>query len=81
MLSAEDFNKLHTIIRDEIKPVREDVAALKVDVGEIKVSMDEFLRIVRRHEEEWLVMRTQHSKLRDILIKKGIVSEEELAIA
>ena len=61
MLSAEDFNKLHSLIRDEIKPVRDDVAAVKTDVGEIKQSMDQFLQIVRRHDEEWLVLRAQHS--------------------
>lgn len=79
MFSAEDFNKLHMIIRDEIKPVREDIAALKTDVGEIKVSMDQFLQIVRRHDEEWLVLRAQHGKMRDVLIRKGIATEAELA--
>lgn len=44
MLSAEDFKKLHTIIRDEIKPIREDVVAVKTDVGKIIASIDRFLQ-------------------------------------
>lgn len=81
MFSAEDFNKLHSMVKGEIQPVKSDLVVVKLGVGEIKDSMDQFLHIVRRHEEEWIVLRTQHVKLRDSLIKKGVVTEEELAIA
>lgn len=81
MLPAEDFNKLHSMVKGEIQPVKSDLAVVKLGVGEIKDSMDQFLHIVRRHEEEWIVLRAQHVKLRDSLIKKGVVTEEELAIA
>lgn len=55
--------------------------AIKEDLDHVTTSMDEFLKIVRRHEEEWLVLRAQHAKMRDALIKKGVVTEDELAVA
>lgn len=47
----------------------------------LTTSVDNFSHIVRRHEDEWLVLRAQHEKMRDILVKKGVATEDELAIA
>jgi hypothetical protein len=41
---------------------------------------DEFLHIVRRHDDEFVVIRAQHEKMRNVLIKKGIASEDELSV-
>lgn len=36
--------------------------------------------IVRRHDQEWLMVRAQHEKMRNVLVKKGIASEDELSV-
>ncbi len=79
MLSAEDFNKLHTVIKDELQPIREELNSVDKRLDTLTTSVDEFLHIVRRHDEEWLVLRAQHVKMRDVLIRKGIATESELA--
>lgn len=55
--------------------------SVKEGIDRITTTLDEFLKIVRRHEEEWVVIRAQHGKIKDVLIKKHIASENDLAAA
>lgn len=43
--------------------------------------MDGFVNTSRRHEQELVVVQAQQKKMRDVLVKKGIGTEDEFAIA
>lgn len=72
---------VETVVRHELVPVKKDLTEVKENVGLLTTSMDGLTKIVRRHEDEWLVLRKQHEKMRDVMVKKGVATEEELAIA
>lgn len=80
-LTNDDIKKIAGVVQVEIDPIKKGLVHLKDLYGSLATSTDHFLSTVRRHDEEWLVLRAQHSKMRDVLIKKGIVTEEELAIS
>jgi hypothetical protein len=84
-LTPQDLQQIRTAVEAVTEPsfaaIKMDLEALRTDFGGLTTSVDEFLRIVRRHEEEWLVLRAQHVKMRELLIKKGVATEEELAIS
>lgn len=65
----------------EFARVNERLGTLETGQDKILTSIDGMLKIVRRHEEEWLVLRAQHAKIRDLLLSKGIATEDELAVA
>lgn len=84
-LTPQDLKSIHevveTVLNDGIDPIKKDIKDLKHSVGSLTTSVDSLLHIVRRHEGEWLVLRAQHSKIRDLLVAKGIATEDELAVA
>jgi len=85
-LTKDDLKAISTLLDTEVPRLVEKVTepyfqAIQKDLGQVVTTMDEFLQIVRRHEQEWLILRTQHTKMRDLLIKKGLATEDELAVA
>lgn len=80
-LTSEDLKGIQGIIQQEVEPLKKDISDIKVNVGNLTASVDSFMHTVRRHEEEWLVLRAQHTKIRNVLVAKGIVTEDELAVA
>lgn len=80
-ISFEEFKKIEDIVSKVVQPMGEDLKDVKEHMTSVVDNMDQFLRIVQRHEQEWLVIRVQHQKMRDLLVKKGIATEEELSIA
>ena len=85
-LSSDDLNAVAALLDTKVPALVEKATepyfqAITTDLDTVRTTMDSFLTIVRRHEEEWIVLRAQHNKLRDFLIKKGIASEDDLAIA
>lgn len=85
-LTNKDISAIAKLLQTEVPHLVEQATepyfqAIQKDLGQMTTSMDEFLQIVRRHEQEWLILRTQHTKMRDLLIKKGIATEDELAVA
>lgn len=87
-LTQADLKSIQGVVGLEVEPLKADVKDLKSDIKVIRqqqhsmmTTLDGFSHIVRRHEEEWLVLRKQHEKMRDILVKKGIATEDEMAIA
>lgn len=84
MLTNKDVQTIADLIRNIVDPqfdsLKKDMAGLKLDVSNLTSSVDEFMRTVRRHDQEWLILRTQHDKIRNVLIKKGIASEDELSV-
>lgn len=83
-LTDNDISKIsdvvETVVRHELEPVRKDISDLKKDVGGLTTSVDGLVKTVNRHEHEWLVLRAQHGKMHDVLVKKGAATEQELAI-
>ncbi len=53
---------------------------MKERFDSITTSIDEFLRIVNRHEQELIVLRAQQVKARDTLVRKEIATEIDLAV-
>jgi len=85
-LTKDDLKAISTLLDTEVprlveKATEPHFQAVQKDLGQVVTTMDEFLQIVRRHEQEWLILRTQHTKMRDLLIKKGHATEDELAVA
>ncbi len=79
--SAELKASVQTVIEEALEPLKKDISEIKDNLGNLTTSVDSFAQTVRRHETEWLVLRTQHEKIRDILVAKGIATEDELAVA
>lgn len=69
------------VTRPQFQELSTRVGGVEKNLNRLTSSMDQVVRIVRRHEQEWLVLRAQHEKIRDILVKKGIATEDELAVA
>lgn len=84
-LTNEDLTGIATVVEkvvdDKIEPLIEDLKVIRKNQDSMMTTLDGFSTTVRRHEQEWLILRKQHEKIRDILVKKGIASEEEMAIA
>ncbi len=84
MLTNEDIKKIAKLIQDLVDPqfkdLKRSMTNLELNYSNLSSSVDEFLRIVRRHDTEWLILRAQHTKIREVLVKKGIASEDELSV-
>ncbi|MBI2984757.1 MAG: hypothetical protein HYY50_03990 [Candidatus Kerfeldbacteria bacterium] len=80
-LTNQDLKGIREIVVKEVEPIKRDTRDIKHDLRLLTTTVDGVVKIVRRHDEEWLVLRAQHEKIRDILVKKGIATEDELAIA
>ena len=84
-ISSGEFLKIEEIVSrtvsNAVDPVKKDVGELKSQMSSLVDDVDHFLRIVRNHDQEWLIVRAQHQKIRDVLVKKGIATEEELSVA
>lgn len=84
-LTGKDLQNIAQTVEKVTEPRFRDLSnrlgQVEEHLGTLTTSVDNFSHIVRRHEAEWLVLRKQHEKMRDILVKKGIATEDELAIA
>ncbi|MBI4092607.1 MAG: hypothetical protein HY420_01655 [Candidatus Kerfeldbacteria bacterium] len=80
-LTDKDLAGIQTVVQHEVEPLKRDLSEVKKDLHSLATTVDNFVHIVRRHEDEWLVLRVQHEKIRNILVKKGIATEDELAVA
>jgi hypothetical protein len=84
-LTQTDLQRISTVVEkivdDRVAPVEKKIDGLVENVGSLTTSVDGFSRTVRRHEDEWLVLRAQHEKMRNVLVKKGVASEDELSIS
>ena len=84
-ITSQEFSKIATIVDDSVRhavePLEVRLGAVEKQLDVLTSNVDQFLRIVQRHEQEWLIIRAQHQKMRELLVKKGIATEEELAIA
>lgn len=49
-------------------------------IDNLTSSVDQFLHSSRRHEDELVVVRTQTGRIRDVLVEKGIATEDELSL-
>lgn len=87
-LTNDDLKKIQEVLEPKFFAIETDVAQLtKVDmpalhgkIDKLTNTVDGFLGVVRRHDQEWLIIRAQHKKMRNVLIKKGIASEDELSV-
>lgn len=79
-ITAQEFTKIEDIVLQSVEPVKLDVATIKEGLASLVGHVDQFLRIVRNHDQEWLIVRAQHQKMREALVQKGIVTEEDLSI-
>lgn len=79
-LQQSDLASIAKIIKNETDPIKNDVEEVKGSVERLTSSIDRTLRLVSRHDEEWLILRTQHQKMREALVRKGVLTEEELSI-
>jgi hypothetical protein len=84
-LTESDIQKIAQTVDQVTGPrftrLEERLQSLEAGQNNLVTSIDQMLAIVRRHEEEWLVLRAQHAKIRDLLLRKGIATEDELAVA
>ncbi|MBI4090368.1 MAG: hypothetical protein HY421_03110 [Candidatus Kerfeldbacteria bacterium] len=87
-LTNEDLKKIQELLEPRFFGVEADLRQLtKVEmpalhrkIDKLTNTVDGFLGIIRRHDQEWLIVRTQHEKMRNVLVKKGIASEDELSV-
>jgi hypothetical protein len=67
-------------VKEDICGIKDDMKGLRSDVSGLIDRSDEFMQIVRRHDQEWIVTRAQHQKLCTVLVDKGVVKEDDLAL-
>lgn len=79
-ITFNEFQKIEGIVEQKVTPLRIDVGILKEQMGSMLKNIDEFLRIVRVHDQEWLILRKQHEKIRGALVNKKIAADDELSI-
>lgn len=72
---------IEAAVEPHFRAIAEDLGRVEGKIDTLTTTLDGFAHTVRRHEEEWLVLRAQHQKMRDLLVKKGIATEDELALA
>ena len=80
-LTDSDLKNIASVVRLETDDLRDDLKQVKQGVNSLTNSTDQLLHTVRRHEDERLVLRAQQEKIRNTLVAKGIVTEDELAVA
>jgi chromosome segregation ATPase len=68
------------VVKEDTSGLKNDMKGLRSDVSGLIDRSDEFLQIVRRHDQEWIVTRAQHQKLCTVLVDKGVVKEDDLAL-
>lgn len=79
-LTNSDLKSIADLFEPRFEEIRSEFHAVHRRIDNLTQSMDEFVHMARRHDQEWLIVRAQHEKMRNVLIKKGIASEDELSV-
>lgn len=79
-LSSTDIGAIRQALKPDFQEIREDLASVKKDTQEITKSLDGVVHMVRRHDQEFVILRAQQDKMHDVLVQKGVATEEDLSI-
>lgn len=80
-ITPDEFKKiqaaLRTVVQDELQP---QLAALRQDFATSQRGVDAFVKGLAAYHDEFVVYKAQQQRLKDVLVRKGVVSERELAV-
>ncbi len=76
-LTAKDIEAIRLIVQEENQKGSE---SLRRDFAQLQSSVDGYMKKSQDWREEFHVLRAQHKRVKEILIEKGVASEEEFAV-
>lgn len=80
-ITSKEFEKIQEIMEQSIHPVDERLKVVENTISKLVENTDQLVRIVQRHDHEWLILRKQHERIKSLLVGKGIAREEDLAVS
>lgn len=76
-LTEDDFKKFETVMENVFD---RKIQPLHLRFDKLQTSVDGIAKDNKKIDEEFEVLKQQHKRLREVLIEKGVVSENELAV-
>ena len=76
-LDQPDLRAIGTLLDERLKKHTE---ALMGHFSELQASVDQYLARTEGWNQEFRVLKAQNDRIRQVLIEKGIVTEEELRV-
>lgn len=84
-ITSNEFQKITEIVDGSVQraidPVNERLARVEDALNSYVQINDRLLQIVQRHDQEWLILRKQHERIKSLLVGKGIAREEDLTVS
>ncbi|MBI3114974.1 MAG: hypothetical protein HYZ09_00570 [Candidatus Kerfeldbacteria bacterium] len=67
-------------MREDLEVVKTNLARVEANVGAIYTNLDTYLKKTEVWHDEMAVLRMSHQRLKETLVRKGVVSDAELAV-
>lgn len=74
-LTTEDFKAFEAVMSDLLDKKLEVVRA---DIHEHQKSVDDYVKTTKNWYEEFLFLKARYDRVSEILVRKGIATQEEL---
>lgn len=68
---------VRVIVHDEVQKSND---TLRADFAQLQSSVDGYFKQTQDWRQEFEVLRAQHNRLKEVLLEKGLATEEELAV-
>ncbi|MBI3957128.1 MAG: hypothetical protein HY340_04045 [Candidatus Kerfeldbacteria bacterium] len=65
---------------NELRPIRQELAELRDEVRAMTTTVDGYTKKTETWHDEFGVLKARHNKLHDVLVQKGVVSDDELTL-
>lgn len=76
-LTAKDIEAIRLIVQEENQKGSE---SLRRDFAQLQSSVDGYMKKSQEWRDEFQVLRAQHNRVKEVLVEKGVASEEEFAV-
>lgn len=78
--TKEDLERFAT--KDDLDSLatKEDLSRVEAKIDRLTDGTDEYLKKTETWHQEQTVLRASHERVKKVLVKKGIASEQELAV-
>lgn len=67
-------------LRTDLEEVKERLTRLEVKFDAGFANLDTYLKRTESWHDEQVILRVSHQRLKDALVRKGVVSDSELAV-
>jgi len=80
-LTNDDISKIQQAVRTTVRDeVQTELKGLRQDFATLQTAVDGFLQGLGAYHQEFVVYKAQQDRLRHALVRKGILTEKELAV-